>query len=87
MYGLSGASRYLYLTIKELIKIGAKCSKYDPALFYCHHNQQLHGTTCTHVDDFLFGGKVEFMPNVIKFAKEKFVIGIRMPYSFHVYWP
>ena len=60
---------------KELIKLGAKCSKYDPAFFYWHHNQELHGIICTHVDDSLFGGTDEFMSNVINLIKEKFVIG------------
>ena len=35
IYGLSDASRYWYLSVKdELIKLGVKCSKYDPAVFY-----------------------------------------------------
>ena len=51
-----------------------KCSKYDPAVFYWHHNGELHGIICTHVDDFLFGGTNEFILNVMNPIKQKFVI-------------
>ena len=59
----------------EFIKLGVKCSKYDPAVFYWHHNRELHGIICTHVDDFLFGGTNEFILNVMNPIKQKFVIG------------
>ena len=76
IYGLSDASRHWYLSVKdELIKLGVKCSKYDPAVFYWHNNGELHGIICTHVDDFLFGDTNEFILNVMNPIKEKFVIG------------
>ena len=76
IYGLSDASRHWYLSVKdELIKLGVKCSKYDPVVFYWHHNGELHGIICTHVDDFLFGGTNEFILNVMNPIKQKFVIG------------
>ena len=59
----------------ELIELGVKCSKYDPAVFYWHHNRELHGIICTHVDDFLFGGTNEFILNVMNPIKKKFVKG------------
>ena len=44
-------------------------------MFYWHHNGELHGIICTHVDDFLFGGTNEFILNVMNPKKQKFVIG------------
>ena len=59
----------------ELIKLGVKCSNYDPAVFYWHHNGELRGIMCMHVDDFPFGGADEFILNVMNPIKQKFVIG------------
>ena len=60
VYGLCDAPRAWYLTVKkEILKTKCQKSKYDDAIFFCHHDGQLQGLMCCHVDDF-FGRGTEF---------------------------
>ena len=53
VYDLVDASRIWYLRIKEdLLNLGMSISKYDPALFFWHCNEQLQGVLAVHVNDF-----------------------------------
>ena len=76
VYGLGDAARAWYLSVKEkLLKLGAKPSSYDPAVFRWHHEETLAGVICIHVDDFLFGGNDMFIENVVNPLSQSFVIG------------
>ena len=76
IYGLKDASKTWYLSVKEkFIELGAKPSRYDPAVFIWHQNGALKGILCAHVDDFLFGGTQEFLDSVINPVREKFLVG------------
>ena len=59
---------------EKFIELGAKPSKYDPAVFIWHQNGTLKGILCAHVGDFLFGGTQEFLDNVINPVREKFLV-------------
>ena len=60
---------------EELIKLGAKVSKFDAGLFYWHNNGNLEGIMSTHVDDFCWGGTSDFVKNVINRLRKVFQIG------------
>ena len=67
VYGLSDASKSWYIRIKEeVLKLNGKVSKYDPGVFMYQYRGTLHGLLVTHVDDFLWGGSLVFVENVIK---------------------
>ena len=67
VYGLSDASKSWYIRIKEeVLKLNGKVSKYDPGVFMYQYRGTLHGRLVTHVDDFLWGGSLVFVENVIK---------------------
>ena len=75
VYGLSDASRIWYLTVKrELQQLGVNTSKYDEAIFFWRHDNDLHGILCSHVDDFFWGGSQLFKTKVIKAIKRRFQI-------------
>ena len=57
LYGLKDGARQFYLSVKEeVLKLGCKISKMDPAMFFLHTNGKLSGIICCHVDDFLHAG-------------------------------
>ena len=57
----SDASRNWYLRVKEeLDKQGVKCSRFEPALFFCHFKNELQGLLTTHADDFCWGWYQQF---------------------------
>ena len=63
------------MTVKEeLLKLGAKMSKCDEALFIWGSKGELHGLIGCHVDGFITGGSVLFNQQVIDKIKEKFEI-------------
>ena len=76
VYGLSDASRYWYLRVKEeLIKLGAIVSSVDPALFFWEDNNNLIGILACHVDDMIWGGNENFKLNIIDKLKNIFTFG------------
>ena len=83
VYGLSDTSRTWYLRIKEeLVSLGAKCCRYEPALFYWHCDGELNGLITIHVDDLFWGGSKAFEDNVINPFKCIFEIGKESSQSF-----
>ena len=63
------------MTVKEeLLKLGARMSKFDEALFIWRSEGELHGLIGCHVDDFIDGGSVLFNQQVIDKIKEMFEI-------------
>ena len=66
VYGLSDASRYWYLWVKEeLIKPGANVSSVDPALFFRKENYKVIGIIACHVDNMIWGGNENFKKSLI----------------------
>ena len=65
-YGLADAGRHWYLRLKDaLIQAGMILSKFDQALFLWYLNGKLSGILICHVDDILYGGRLEFHHQVI----------------------
>ena len=77
VYGLGDAPRKWYDRVKShFLDIGLKMSKADPALFYCHNNNnKLIGIIAIHVDDFLWAGTNDFEQNFISKIRKTFVVG------------
>ena len=76
VYGLRDAARAWYDTVKaEMIKLGMRISKYDPALFMFFNGNSLEGIVCIHVDDFCWGGTKRFEEYVILKLKKDFLVG------------
>ena len=70
VYGLSDASRYWYLKVREeLIKLGATPSKLDHGIFYFHKASSLVGLIVLFVDDILYAGISEFQQTIDCFKK------------------
>ena len=75
VYGLTGASRSWYLTLRvKLLKSGAVVSKYDQAIFTWYFGNKLHGRIATHVDDFYFAGSEIFQTRVMDRLRRLFKI-------------
>ena len=76
VYGLRDAARAWYDTVKnEMVKLGMRISKYDPALFMFFNGESLEGLVCIHVDDFCWGGTRGFEECVILKLKKDFLVG------------
>ena len=77
VYGLCDAPRNWYMTLRLFLEEkGMVVSKYDPALFFKYDLAGgLMGIMVCHVDDFLWGGDVDFQTTMIKPLMEKFKIG------------
>lgn len=74
IYGLSDASRYWYLKLREeLIKLGATPIQLDQGIFIWHKNNIPIGIMACFVDDVLWGGNTKF-ENTIKKLKQIFFI-------------
>ena len=83
VYGLVDASRNWFLSVKnELERLKCEQSKLDPALFYWHKDNKLHGLFLMHVDDFLWAGSDRFKQEVIHPLKETFRCGKEMDNNF-----
>ena len=75
VYGLNDASRTWYLRIRdEFIASGTRVSKFDEAIFFWHSKNKLQGVVCSHVDDFFWGGSVQFKDKVILQIHSKFLV-------------
>ena len=82
VYGLNEASRYWYLRIRgELVKLGCKCSKADPTVYY-FHTDSLEGLMISHVDDFIWAGTENFQLTVIVKIKTIFSISAESSTAF-----
>ena len=75
VYGLCDAPRAWYLTMKQFLEnLQVIKSRYDDAVFYWMCEGTLQGIISCHVDDFIWGGTVNFEENVIQLIKSKFQI-------------
>ena len=82
VYGLNEASRYWYLRIRgELLKLGCKCSKADPTVYY-FYSDSLEGLMISHVDDFIWAGTVNFQTIIIEKVKSTFSISAESSTAF-----
>ena len=64
-YGLSDASRIWYLKVKrELQQFGVNTNKYDEAILFWRHDNDLHGILCSRVVDFFWRASQLFKTNV-----------------------
>ena len=76
VYGLRDAARAWYDTVREeLVRLGMKTSRYDPAMFLWKKGDTLEGIVCIHVDDFCWGGSKQFEEIVISKLKKDFLVG------------
>ena len=76
VYGLRDAARAWYDTVREeLVRLGMKTLRYDPAMFLWKKGDTLEGIVCIHVDDFCWGGSKQFEEIVISKLKKDFLVG------------
>ena len=77
IYGLSDASLHWYKRVKDvMIKTGGRVSKFDQAVFLWHNQEgSLIGILACHVDDFIWGGTVDFRKSVIEQIRSEFKVG------------
>ena len=76
VYGLNDAARAWYETVRnELMRLGMRASKYDPAMFIFNKGVMLDGIVCIHVDDFFWGGTDNFEKHIILKLEKDFLIG------------
>ena len=68
---------------EELIKIGAKTSNYDPAVFYYYVKNEWQGALTAHVDDSCWGDNQTFIDVIISPTKKKFNVGSECSKTFH----
>ena len=62
VYGLKGASRQWYQTVRdEFCKLGFESCNFEPSLFVKREGSQVAGILCIHVEDFLIAGKSDFL--------------------------
>ena len=61
LYGLVDAAKQFYNSVREeLLSLGMKQSKVDPALFYKVNDGEVIGALITHIDDFMHCGNKLF---------------------------
>ena len=65
-----------------LEKSGMLKSKFGDATFYWLLNGKLEGVLCCHVDDFVWGGSINFEKQVINILKETFSVSSQEPEIF-----
>ena len=77
VYGLADASLSWYNRVKEVLEqCEVTVSKVDPAVFFWKDNKGcVKGVLACHVDDFLWGGSVEFEQKVINSIRSTFCVG------------
>lgn len=77
VYGLSDASLSWYNRVKEVLEqCNVHVSKVDPAVFFWRNKTGLvDGVLACHVDDFLWGGTLEFEREVINKIRSTFYVG------------
>ena len=76
VYGLNDASRTRCMPVgEELIKLGAKVSKFGASLFYWHNNFKLEGIiSCPPMlITFCWGGTSDILKNVINRLRKIFL--------------
>ena len=84
VYGLSDASRFWYLRVREeIIKLDGEVSALDQGLFLFFENNELQGIISCFVDDMVYGGNIEFENNVIKPLRQTFTISSENRQSFY----
>ncbi|CAC5357016.1 unnamed protein product [Mytilus coruscus] len=75
LYGLKDGARQFYISVKdELLNLGCRQSKLDPALFILTVKGSVQGVFCCHVDDFLHAGNEEF-EKLMEKLKKRFIAG------------
>jgi hypothetical protein len=76
LYGLNDAARQFYDSVEaELVRLGAKRSQVDPALFYVEQDGEIIGALATHIDDFMHCGNAAFDVEVMDKLRKRFVPG------------
>ena len=76
LYGLVDAAKQFYNSVREeLLSLGMKQSKVDPALFYKVNDGEVIGALITHIDDFMHCGNKLFDETVIKPLVTRFLAG------------
>ena len=76
LYGLVDAAKQFYTSVREeLLSLGMKQSKVDPALFYKVNDGEVIGALITHIDDFMHCGNKLFDDTVIKPLVTRFLAG------------
>jgi hypothetical protein len=77
-YGLNDAPRSWFNRVKsELDKLKVESSIYDEALFFYKLDGKLHGIMALHVDDFMYGGSVRFIKEVINKLVAVFEVSVQ----------
>ncbi|CAG2204921.1 unnamed protein product [Mytilus edulis] len=75
LYGLKDGARQFYISVKdELLNLGCRQSKLDPAMFILTVKGSVQGIFCCHVDSFLHAGNEEFEKLMEKLRK-RFIAG------------
>ena len=83
IYSLNDAPRAWYNRVHdEFIRLGARLSQYDSALFLSLKKGQLDGILASHVDDFACCGTRQWERDVLQRVKEKFKISSEAHGSF-----
>ena len=76
IYGLNDASLNWYKKVKSImIGCGAKISSVDPAVFFWSDEEDVQGVLACHVDDFVWGGTVNFEKTVIQHIRKNLKVG------------
>ena len=75
LYGLKDGARQFYLSVQEeLLKVGFRQCKLDPAVFFIQTENKLRGIICCHVDDFLHAGD-DLFENIMEKLRKRFTAG------------
>ena len=76
VYGLHDANREWFLKISQVLtEQGCKASKFDHGLFRWYYEETLSGIIALHVDDLLYGGRLEFINEIIQSIKDNLTVG------------
>ena len=78
LYGLDDASlRFHWKARSVMTKLGLRQSLLDPALFYERNRKtgEIRGMIGTHVDDFIIGGKKDWVAAITKRIESEFKLG------------
>ena len=78
LYGLDDASLRFHWKVRcVMTELGLRQSKLDPALFYERNTKtgEVRGLVGTHVDDFIIGGKKDWVADITKKIEQRFKLG------------
>ncbi len=73
LYGLNDTARKFYMSVKQtLLSFGCEMLDIEPALFVYKVGGKVMGIIMSHVNDFLYGGNVQFECDVMKPLTKKY---------------